>query len=144
MTAPYDLTAEEYNAMTTRSPAQRSTQPKALVILAEWLEATLGNGLCRECRFHPTRKWRFDFCDPDRLLAIEYQGTMRRDQPGHLSVAGAIRDHEKINEGVRLGWAVFQADARNVENGTLFEAIDDWLDRQDEQRFGSRNVGGQP
>lgn len=59
-----------------------------------------GWDLTREYRFHPDRKWRFDFAFPSVRLAVEVDG--RR----HRTCAGQRSDCEKGNEAVRMGWRV--------------------------------------
>lgn len=62
-----------------------------------------GWDLTREHRFHPTRKWRFDFAFPSRKLAIEVDGS------GHYRrFAVAKNDYEKLNQAARLGWRVLR------------------------------------
>lgn len=63
-----------------------------------------GADLVREHRFHPTRKWRFDFAFPSVKLAIEIDG-----QGGGHSRVKAVRDEcEKYNAAVLLGWRVMR------------------------------------
>lgn len=80
----------------------------------------------REYRFHPTRKWRFDWCWPEGRIAVEFDGIMHRTV-GHNSLAGILRDAEKINEAQRLGWRVFRANAKNVGDGTFVALIENVL-----------------
>lgn len=61
-----------------------------------------GWDLVREYRFHPTRKWRFDFAFPSQRLAVEVDG--RR----HRTAAGQRSDSEKLNEATRRGWRVLR------------------------------------
>jgi very-short-patch-repair endonuclease len=82
--------------------------------------------LVTEYRFHPTRKWRFDYAWPNLRIAIEFDGIMHRTV-GHNSLAGILRDSEKINEAQRLGWRVFRANAKNVGDGTFFALIESVL-----------------
>jgi hypothetical protein len=49
-----------------------------------------------EYRFHPTRKWRFDYAIPERMIAIEYNGIMSA-KSRHTTVIGYSNDLEKIN-----------------------------------------------
>lgn len=79
--------------------------------------------LVTEHRFHPIRKWRFDFCWPGAKIAVEYDGIMF-GHASHSSLSGILRDAEKINEAQRLGWRVFRANAKSVERGT-FQALMD-------------------
>ena len=76
----------------------------------------------REYVFHPTRKWRFDFCWPDRKLAVELEGGIfiagRHNRP--ISMEG---DMEKYNAATLLGWRVGRFSRRMVENGAAMRWI---------------------
>ena len=61
----------------------------------------------RELRFHPVRRWRFDFAIPKYNIAIEKEGgvwTMGR----HTRGKGYINDMEKYNNATALGWRVLR------------------------------------
>jgi hypothetical protein len=60
-----------------------------------------------EYRFHPVRKWRFDYAIPDKMIAIEYNGIMSA-KSRHTTVIGYSNDLEKINQAQLLGWKVLQ------------------------------------
>lgn len=66
-----------------------------------------------EYRFHPTRKWRFDYAIPDKMIAIEYNGIMSA-KSRHTTVIGYSNDLEKINQAQLLGWKVLQYTPLNV------------------------------
>ena len=51
-------------------------------------------------KFHPVRKWAFDFAHIPTLTAIEIQGYGE----GHTSYEGMMSDYEKHNEALRYGW----------------------------------------
>lgn len=58
-------------------------------------------------KFHPTRRWRFDFLIPQYNIAIEYNGgqyTFGR----HTRSSGYAKDLEKINEAQKMGYIVLQ------------------------------------
>ena len=76
--------------------------------LALALSPVAGWDLEREYRFHPTRKWRFDFAFPSQKLAIEIEGFGR-----HQTVSGYMADLEKYNEATRLGWRLLRFPARD-------------------------------
>jgi hypothetical protein len=57
----------------------------------------------REFKFHPERRWRFDFCWPALKLAVEIEGRGR-----HQTFVGFRNDCEKYNEALRLGWRVLR------------------------------------
>lgn len=66
-----------------------------------------GAELTSEYRFHPARKWRFDFAIPDKKIAIELEGGIWT-QGKHTRPLGYTADCEKYNEATRLGWRVFR------------------------------------
>ena len=83
-------------------------------------------GFERELKFHPTRKWRFDFADQARMIAIEVEGgtfVSGRHNRGR-AMAG---DMEKYNEATRLGWRVYRFDTNMVNDGRAVNYIADLL-----------------
>jgi very-short-patch-repair endonuclease len=56
-------------------------------------------------KFHPTRKWRWDFSFPEYLLAVEIQGGSWIGG-GHNRGRQQQKDYEKQREAVKLGWRV--------------------------------------
>jgi very-short-patch-repair endonuclease len=82
----------------------------------------------REWRFHPTRKWRLDFCWPDLKIAAEVDGgtwkqTRTGRSAGHAHPARMQRDNEKRNAARALGWRVFQFTGHQVEHGEALEVL---------------------
>ena len=73
----------------------------------------------RESKFHPTRKWRFDFCWPDQMVALEIEGGAFCGK-GHRSVGKFLRDMEKYNEAALAGWKVLRCTTKDIENGDVF------------------------
>ncbi len=64
-----------------------------------------------EWRFHPVRRWRFDYAVPSKKVAVEYQGHGKMGGGsghigGHASVMGLTGDAEKFNAAEILGWRV--------------------------------------
>lgn len=76
----------------------------------------------REYKFHPARKWRFDYCWPDRKIAVELEGGIWTNGR-HNRGAGMIGDMEKYNEAAKLGWFVFRFDVGAVQRGEAIEFI---------------------
>lgn len=60
-----------------------------------------------EHRFHPTRRWRFDYAWPEHKIALEVEGGVWTGGR-HTRGAGFLGDMEKYNEAGRLGWRVFR------------------------------------
>jgi very-short-patch-repair endonuclease len=65
----------------------------------------------REYRFHPTRKWPFDFAWPAIKLAVEIQGGGQRGR--HASITGMTNDCDKFNAAISLGWRVLKFTAKH-------------------------------
>ena len=59
-----------------------------------------------EYKFHETKRWRFDFANPDDRIAVECNGGQWQ-QSGHSSGKGLQRDAEKLNAAASLGWRVY-------------------------------------
>lgn len=65
----------------------------------------------REHRFHPTRRWRFDFAFPAFKVAVEMEGGGGR----HHSFAGHHGDCDKYNAATNLGWRILRFTAKHVK-----------------------------
>lgn len=77
------------------------------------------HGFVREYRFHPTRKWRFDFADPERKLAVEIEGFGYGGTAGrHQRIGGFTKDAEKYAEAAIAGWRLIRCTTAQVRNGT--------------------------
>jgi very-short-patch-repair endonuclease len=61
----------------------------------------------REWKFHPTRKWRFDFCWPEQLVAVECEGGTWSGG-AHTQGSGFEDDAHKYNAATSRGWRVFR------------------------------------
>lgn len=68
-----------------------------------------------EYRFHPSRKWRFDFAVPELKLAFEYEGIIS-DKSRHTGIKGYTEDTNKYNEATLLGWKVYRFTALNYKD----------------------------
>ena len=69
----------------------------------------------REYRFHPTRRWRFDFVilPIDKQIAIEVEGGVW-SSGRHTRGKGYIGDMEKYNEAALRGWKVLRYPATDI------------------------------
>ncbi len=77
----------------------------------------------REYRFHPRRRWRFDFAWPRYMLAVEVDGGIY-SRGRHVRGAGFERDAEKRNAAVMAGWRVLHFTPRQVKSGAAVRAIE--------------------
>lgn len=72
-----------------------------------------------EFKFHPTRKWRFDYAIPSHKIAVEVEGGVWT-RGRHVSPKGFLNDMEKYNAATALGWRVFRTvPDRLCTNATL-------------------------
>lgn len=77
-----------------------------------------------EYKFHPKRRWRFDMAWVDDKLAVEIDGGVWSGGR-HTRGDGFIKDCEKLNEAVILGWRVIRVTADQIHDGSAI----DWLRR---------------
>ena len=61
----------------------------------------------REFRFHPSRRWRFDFAWPILKVAVEIDGGTWMGGR-HSRGGGQAKSHDKQNAAVCLGWKVLR------------------------------------
>ena len=76
-------------------------------LFTAYVRSELGADLVREYRFHPVRKWRFDYAIPALKIAVECDGGVwgygRHNRP-----KGYIKDMEKFNAAAESGWVVLK------------------------------------
>lgn len=75
-----------------------------------------------EYRFHPTRKWRFDFAWPDALVALEVEGAVWV-QGRHTRGSGFVKDMEKYNTAAGMGWRVLRVTPATLPTRTTTDLI---------------------
>ena len=86
-----------------------------------------------EYRFHPKRRWRFDYaikkkilnCDyPDiEKIAIEYEGIFSK-KSRHTTMKGYDGDCEKYNEAVLMDWKVIRITQLMLNDGRALDIIE--------------------
>lgn len=81
----------------------------------------------REHRFHHTRRWRFDFAWPERMLALEVEGGIW-GVGRHTSGAGFEKDCEKYNTATVHGWRVLRVTAGQIKAGKALAFVEMALD----------------
>lgn len=77
----------------------------------------------REFRFHPERRWRFDFCWPLKKVALEVEGGIwiqgRHSRGGKAFIA----DCDKYNSATLAGWRVFRVTREHIKSGEAVEIV---------------------
>ncbi len=77
-----------------------------------------------EFRFHPTRRWRWDFCWLEQKVALEVDGGVWTGGR-HVRGRGVANDCEKLCEGVAMGWRVLRCTPEMLNDGRVIT----WLER---------------
>ena len=85
----------------------------------------------REYRFHPVRKWRFDFAFVEQKIGIEVEGLAKPGKKSrHTEIAGYREDCRKYNEAIRLGWKLLRFEQSMVASGEALRVIEQVLKGQ--------------
>lgn len=83
-----------------------------------WLEHYPSLDLHTEYRFHPVRRWLFDYASLESRVAVEIEGgTWARGR--HVQPRGYRKDCEKYNAAALLGWAVLRYTSEMVVDDPL-------------------------
>ena len=80
----------------------------------------------REHRFHPSRKWRFDFAWPLHKIAVECEGATWTNGR-HVQGAGFEKDCIKYNQAALDGWTVLRFTSGMINSGNAINQIEDAL-----------------
>lgn len=80
----------------------------------------------RQYRFHPERRWLFDFAWPKHMVAVEVEGGTWVGGR-HTRPQGYASDCEKYNEATRLGWSVYRFTREHIVNGQAASYIQEVL-----------------
>lgn len=65
-------------------------------------------------RFHPVRKWQFDFAFPEKMVAVEMEGGVFT-KGGHTRGKHYTEDCDKYNEAQAMGWRVMRYTIKHLE-----------------------------
>jgi very-short-patch-repair endonuclease len=63
--------------------------------------------LIKEYKFHPIRKWRFDYANVELKIAIECEGGVYTNGR-HTRGNGFVNDMEKYNTATAMGWRLIR------------------------------------
>lgn len=75
-----------------------------------------------EFRFHPVRRWRFDWAWPEHKVAVEIDGGQWKAGGGRHNTDA---DREKLNTAAAMGWRVlrFSHKALSEQPGDCIELL---------------------
>ena len=85
--------------------------------------------IVKEFRYHPTRRWRFDYAIPAKKVAVEVDGGVWTGGR-HINPAGYINDIEKLNTAASMGWLVLRITTDDRFAMKTFELIKNTLEQR--------------
>ena len=83
------------------------TEPKKIDLFVKLIQQEFQLELQPEYKFHPTRRWLFDYAIIEHKIAIECEGGVWT-RGRHTRGAGFIGDMEKYNTATLMGWKVLR------------------------------------
>lgn len=102
--------------MTILSSAEFKILNKSKERIAFHILITSKEGIIPEYKFHPTRKWMFDYYHPESKRAYEYEGIAGHGKMRHTTLTGYTGDCEKYNEAAKLGIKVYRFTSLNYRD----------------------------
>ena len=90
----------------TKSAQKRNAQ-KITDLFAVLCRSDLNVECVKEFKFHPKRRWRFDYAIPEHRIALEVEGGVWTNGR-HTRPQGFLGDIEKYNTATLMGWRVFR------------------------------------
>lgn len=117
---------------------QSEPLPTSLKIISEHEESLFSYILLhgiekpmRQYRFMEDRQYPFDFAWPQYKLAVEIDGGEYMERGGHTWGKGFVRDREKQNAAVLLGWHILRFTGSHVQDNPHYciETIKALLDK---------------
>ena len=91
----------------TKKSRQTAAKPPLRDVFTVICKTDLKVDCVKELKFHPVRKWRFDYAVPEHKIALEVEGGVWTGGR-HTSPKGFLGDIEKYNTATLMGWRVFR------------------------------------
>lgn len=85
-------------------------------------------GWVREYRWHPSRRFRFDFAWPEQKVAVEIEGGIWNGGK-HGRGSGILKDCEKRSLAAVEGWLVLSVAPNHVKSGIAITWLQTVLER---------------
>lgn len=92
---------------TRKRTRQRSNSVQIKDVFTTICKTDLKVECVKEHKFHPKRKWRFDYAIPEHKIALEVEGGVWTGGR-HIRAQGFLGDMEKYNTATLMGWRVFR------------------------------------
>ena len=91
----------------TKKSRQTAAKPPLRDVFTVICKTDLKVDCVKEFKFHPVRKWRFDYAVPEHKIALEVEGGVWTGGR-HTSPKGFLGDIEKYNTATLMGRRVFR------------------------------------
>ena len=82
-----------------------------------------GRGLRKRLQENGWKDYRYDFAWPEQKLLAEVQGGIWLNASGHNTGVGLVRDYEKNNMAVVIGWRVLHFSDKEIRSGEALNVI---------------------
>lgn len=93
-------------------------------IFLQLCEQFVGDIPVDEHKFHPVRKFKFDFAFVKQKVAVEVEGGIwQKGGTGHSHPMGIVRDMEKYNLAASMGWRVLRFQPKELLKTSTIELI---------------------
>jgi very-short-patch-repair endonuclease len=102
--------------------APKRKGPDLEALFALQLRATGLPTPVKQHKFHPKRKWLFDFAWPELKIAVEIEGGTYTGGR-HVRPEGFREDAIKYNNATMLGWSVYRFTSDMVKKGDAIDFI---------------------
>lgn len=121
--------------------SRKITKPKAPTTDAFTLlcKSELGMECVKEYKFHPVRKWRFDYAIPSALVALEVEGGVWTGGR-HINPKGFLGDMEKYNTATLMGWSVYRTTPDDLYTGKTLKLLKTAIFGNNQQEIGQNEV----
>ena len=87
------------------------------------VKSELKTDCLREYRFHPERRWRFDYAIPEHKIALEVEGGVWTGGR-HIRPKGFLNDIEKYNQATLLGWRLLRTIPERLLSSETLDMIE--------------------
>lgn len=112
--------------VSTRTKKTRQTKPQTPK--TDFFTLLCRSDLKVECvkehKFHPTRRWRFDYAIPTAKIAIEVEGGVWTGGR-HTSPKGFLNDMEKYNTATIMGWRLLRTTPERLCSNETLQMVRD-------------------
>lgn len=91
-------------------------------MLPQILKTAYGLEAIPEYKFHPKRKWKFDYAILEHKIAIEIEGSVWTNGR-HTRGSGFVKDMEKYNTATAMGWKLIRIVPNDYTSALFFIAL---------------------